>query len=711
MAATHPDRGVPGQPLDVSGRPVALRDVDLDRFFRPKRVVAIGASDSDRKPNSAMWRKIRSWAEANGAEAIPVHPRRESVDGVPCYPSVLDVPGEIDLAAILTVNVMDVLPDVIEKKAAFAVVFAAGFAEVEGGDEAQAELEDLIAASDLHLLGPNTNLNAFEQFADNPGRAIALITQSGHQGRPIFQAQDLGVRLSHWAPVGNEADLEVADFIRHFARDPEVASLAAYLEGFKDGRTLLLALDSALEQGVPLTCVKVGRTDEGADMAKSHTGHLTGADAVVDAAFRQYGVTRVDGLDELQDIASMFARTAPPKGDGVAIYSISGGTSAHMADMAAHAGLRLTTLGEQTQARLREFIPDYLRVDNPVDSGGGVSGREPSGPAILDAILTDPDVGLLIVPITGVVPTISEPFARHLVAASEQHDTPIFVVWGSPVGDEAAYRDILLDSQLPVFRTFQNCVRAARAYFDYHDFRARYVSPFAEPRLTEDPGAARVRELLVSGAALSEHHSKQALAAYGIPVTSDTLATTRDEAVAAADAIGGDVVLKACGPTLLHKSDLGLVKVGVAPSAVGEAYDEIAGKVPHGTELEGVLVGPMERGGVECVVGISRDEVFGPVVMFGLGGVFVEVLEDVTFRVPPFGRDEAHRMIREVKGFPLLRGTRGSEPVDLDALADVIVRAQAMALDLAGDIAEVDINPLLVRPDGVVALDALVIAR
>src|SRR5438067_10963071 len=361
------------QRLDVTGRPVALRTVDLDTFFHPRTVAVIGASDTPHRPNTAMYEKISGWAAATGARVFPVNPNRDTIGGARCYASILDVPDDVDLACILVDDVAGVLAQVVEKKGRFAVVFAAGFAEVGAKGEArQAELQALVAGSDVHLLGPNTNLNAFELFrTDLPGKAIALITQSGHQGRPVFQGQELGIKLSYWAPTGNEADLELADFAAYFADQPDVGVLACYVEGFKDGRTVMLAADRATQRGVPIVAVKVGRTDEGRSMAMAHTGHLTGSDAVVSAVLRQFGVTRVDGLDELLDVAAMFTRTQPPvNGGGVCVYSISGGTGAHMVDLCAAAGLPLPDLTDATQRRLHEWIPPYLRVSNPVDNGG-----------------------------------------------------------------------------------------------------------------------------------------------------------------------------------------------------------------------------------------------------------------------------------------------------------------------------------------------------
>ena len=690
----------------MTGRPVEPRPVDLDTFFSPKTVAVIGASDNRRRPNAAMTAKIRDWAQKAGADIYLVNPNRDEINGVRCYRSIADVPADVDVAAILVGEAVPALEQVIEKKARFAVVFAAGFAEVGGeGERLQAQMAHLIAESDVHVLGPNTNLNAFETFRDDlGGNAIALITQSGHQGRPVFQGQEIGIRLSHWAPTGNEADLEFADFCAYFADRPEVGAIACYIEGFKDGRTLMLAADRAAQAGVPIVVIKVGRTDEGRSMAKAHTGHLTGSDAVTSSVFRQFGITRVDGLDELLEVSAAFARTKPPSGNGVCVYSISGGTGAHMADMAAAAGLRIPQLTKDTQRQLHEWIPPYLRVSNPVDNGGAPSA-DWRGRKILDALLADPNVDLLLCPITGALASMSEPLARDLVDVAGTTDKPVFVVWGSPVGDEAAYRDILLKSDVPVFRTFANAVKAATAYFDYHAFRSKYRSPFAKPVLKASPGAKAGRRLLRG----DEDTSMRLLEEYGIAIPRFEVATSPKEAAKLADAFACPVVMKICSPDILHKSDRGLVRVGVAsPDEARKLFKKFMKEAP---DADGVIVSELVPDGVETVVGVSQDELFGPVVMFGLGGVFVEVLKDVTFRVPPFGTDEARRMLDEVQGAALLRGTRGRPKADRAALVDVIMRVQRMAMDLHGELAELDINPLAALPKGAVALDALAVSH
>ncbi|MER7934068.1 MULTISPECIES: acetate--CoA ligase family protein [unclassified Streptomyces] len=702
---------------DVSGRPLYADVPDLDRFFRPGSVAVIGASDTEGRPNTGITRQLLDWAERVGARVHPVHPTRPSVFGIPCAASVADLPEEIDLAVLLVADPLPVIEELTEAKVRFAVVFASGFAETgEEGAAAQVRLAAAVRRSGLRLLGPNTNLNAFERFRDDlEGPAIALITQSGHQGRPVFAAQELGIRLSHWAPTGNEADLETADFISYFAERPEVGAIACYVEGLKDGRAFLLAADRAARREVPVVAVKVGRTEAGARTAASHTGKLTGADDVIDAALRQYGVIRVDGLDELQDTAALLARARAPRADGVVVYSISGGTGAHVADLASGLGLKLPMLSEARQAELHQWIPQYLSVANPVDNGGHPVG-DWRGRKIIDAILADPAVGVLICPVTGPFPPLSDRLVRDLVDAAEASDKLVCVVWGSPVGTEPAYREVLLgSSRVATFRTVGNCLTAVRAYLDHHRFVRSYHSPFDEAPRTPSPSYRKALALMRPGQQLSEHAAKQLLRAYGIRVPREQLVTSAAAAVRAAGLVGYPVVMKASGAQIAHKTELGLVKVGLtSASQVRDAYRELTDIARYeGVALDGILVCQMVERGVEMVAGVTHDALFGPTVTVGLGGVLVEVLHDTALRVPPFGEEQARDMLAELRGRALLDGVRGRPPADLEALVEVILRVQRMALELGDHLAELDINPLMVLPEGqgAVALDALAVCR
>ncbi|MER7946399.1 acetate--CoA ligase family protein [Streptomyces sp. NPDC096079] len=714
--AVHGVTAVAGD-LDVSGRPLHLPVPDLDRFFRPESVAVIGASDAEGRPNTGITRQLLAWAGRVGARLVPVHPTRTSVFGIDCVPGVGALTEPVDLAVLLVADPLPVIEELAETKVKFAVAFASGFAETgEAGAAAQERLAAAVRRSGLRLLGPNTNLNAFERFRDDlEGPAVALITQSGHQGRPVFTLQELGVRLSHWAPTGNEADLETADFLSYFAGRPEVGAIACYVEGLKDGRSFLLAADRAARQGVPVVAVKVGRTETGARTAASHTGKLTGADRVVDAAMRQYGVIRVDGLDQLQDTSALLARARRPQADGVVVYSISGGTGAHFADLATAAGLSLPELPQARQDELHQWIPEYLNVANPVDNGGHPVG-DWRGRKIIDAILADPSVGVLICPITGPFPPMSDKLAQDLVDAAEATDKLVCVVWGSPVGTEDAYRTTLLgSSRVATFRTFSNCIGAVKAYLDHHRFTAGYRSPFDEAPRTPSPSLRKAQALLRPGRRLSEHAAKQLLRAYGIRVPREQLVTSAAAAVRAAGLVGYPVVMKASGAQLAHKTELGLVKVGLtSASQVRDAYRELTDIARfEEIDLDGILVCQMVGRGVEMVVGVTHDELFGPTVTVGLGGVLVEVLNDTAVRVPPFGEREARSMLEELRGRALLDGVRGAPPADVDALVEVVLRVQRMALELDGDLAELDINPLMVLPrgQGAVALDALAVCR
>ncbi|MFF6774089.1 acetate--CoA ligase family protein [Streptomyces sp. NPDC012637] len=702
---------------DVSGRPLHAPVPELDRFFRPEVVAVVGASDAEGRPNTGITRQLIDWAGRVGARVVPVHPTRTAVFGIDCVPSVDELDESVDLAVLLVADPLPVIEQLAASKVKFAVAFASGFAETgEEGARAQERLAAAVGRSGLRLLGPNTNLNAFERFRDDlDGPAIALITQSGHQGRPVFTLQELGVRLSHWAPTGNEADLETADFISYFAHRPEVGAIACYVEGLKDGRSFLLAADQAARRQVPVVAVKVGRTEAGARMAASHTGKLTGADQVVDAAMRQFGVIRVDGLDQLQDTAALLARARRPVADGVVVYSISGGTGAHFSDLATAAGLTLPTLSQARQDELHQWIPEYLSVANPVDNGGHPVG-DWRGRKIIDAILADPEVGVLICPITGPFPPMSDKLAQDLVEAAEETDKLICVVWGSPVGTEEAYRTTLLgSSRVATFRTFGNCIGAVKSYLDHHRFTTGYRSPFDGAPRTPSPSFRKAQALMRPGHRLSEHAAKQLLRAYGIRVPREQLVTSAAAAVRAAGLVGYPVVMKASGAQLAHKTELGLVKVGLtSASQIRDAYRELTDIARYeGIDLDGVLVCQMVGRGVEMVVGVTHDSLFGPTVTVGLGGVLVEVLNDAAVRVPPFGEREARDMLGELRGRALLDGVRGAPPADVDALVEVVLRVQRMALELDGELAELDINPLMVLPrgQGAVALDALAVCR
>jgi acyl-CoA synthetase (NDP forming) len=579
----------------------------------------------------------------------------------------------------------------------------------EEGANREEELARIARDGGVRLFGPNTNVNAFEMFPETDGKKLALVTQSGHQGRPIAQGVELGIGVKYWAPTGNEADLESADFIEYFVDIDDVAVVAMYIEGFKSIPRLRAAAEKAARAGKPIVLVKIGRTEAGQRMAMAHTGHLTGRDEVTSAFFRQNGMVRVDDLDELLETAALFTRVPRPRGEGLCVYAISGGTGAHMADLCAWGGLTLPTLTEESQQKLREAIPDYLTVSNPVDNGAQVVRKGGLNKRCIDICLDDPNIDILVCPITGILPSMSKVVAGDIVDAYKEARKPVIVIWGSPVTDEEGYR-ILVEGGVPMFRSFRSFVVGLRRFLDYwrfqETFEARPVPPTRIP--------SGFATMLAASGPLSEFDSASLAAQYGVPFVRSTLCETEEQAVEAASKLGGRVVLKACGSGILHKSDAGLVRVGVAASDVASTFRSLdeAGRSHAGDAgYDGVLVQEMADGGEEVIVGFSRDPLHGPVVLFGLGGIFVEVLKDVALRVAPLNRRDAEEMIREVKGFPLLDGARGRPKADVDALVELILNVSRMAVELRDVVSEVDLNPVRVRPagQGLVALDALVV--
>jgi acyl-CoA synthetase (NDP forming) len=686
--------------------------LDLYRFFHPKTIALIGATDDKKRAGYALFRKVVDRGKREGTVVYPVNPRLQELDGITCYPTLADVPGEVDVAVIMIGDAEKGLRDAVAKGAKFAIIFTAGFAEMgEEGAAKEAELATIAREGGVRLFGPNTNLNAFETFPETDERKLALVTQSGHQGRPIAQGTELGIGVAYWAPTGNEADLEFADFVEFFADQPEVAVIAAYIEGFKSIPRLRQAADRAMAAGKPIVLVKVGRSEPGRRMALAHTGHMTGSDAVTDAFFDQYGVIRVDDLDELLETSALFTRTREPEGDGIGIYAISGGTGALMADLAGHVGLRMPTLTEETQAQLRELIPEYLTVANPVDNGaqtvkGGMNKR------LMDITLADPGVGILVCPITGVLPSMSKIVTTDIVECYREASKPVIVIWGSPVVDDEGYR-ILVEGNVPMFRSFKACATGLKRYLGYWEARKNY-----EAREVPEPDVpAELQDVLSGSGPLSEFESAKVVQHYGIPVAESALVTTADAAATAAEGIGYPVVVKACGRGILHKSDAGLVRVGVGDeAAVRTAFDELSSAGAANADeggYDGVLIQRMVDGGEEVIVGVSNDPQFGPVVLFGLGGVFTEVVKDIALRVAPLTERDAHEMVRAIKAFPLLDGARGRPKADVAALEALILDVSRMAMDLRDRVTELDLNPVRVMPAGagVVALDALVVRK
>ncbi|HEV2686710.1 MAG TPA: acetate--CoA ligase family protein, partial [Actinomycetota bacterium] len=553
------------------------------------------ATDNKQHGNYFLFKKVLARAGIENATVYAVNPRAglTEIEGAPVVPAIGDVPGEIDLA-VLMVNkerIEQILVETCARAPKFVIVFTAGFRETGIPEDAALEerLAQICRDAGVRLFGPNTNVNALEIFPQLPGPKMALVTQSGHQGRPVAQGVELGVGITTWVPTGNEADLEAADFIDHLIDDDEVAVVACYIEGFKDIAKLRRAAERAAVAGKPIVLVKIGRTEEGARMAASHTGHLTGSDAVHDAFFKQLGMIRVDDLDELLDTAALFTRLPRAPGDGICVYAISGGTGTHMADLAAAGGLRLPRLAEDTQAKLHELgIADYLTVANPVDNGAQPVRTPGVNRAMIEACLEDPAVDILICPITGILPSMSKIVANDIVDAYRSAKKPVIVIWGSPVTEDDGYR-ILVEGRVPMFRSFKGCVAGVKRYVDYW----RFQESFTPVAITPPRIPSGLETMLAGSGALSEADSAMVASHFSVPFPRSALCVTEAQAADAVKKLGAPVVMKACGSAILHKSDAGLVKVGVGFDDVVSVFrllDKKGREAGGEAGYEGVLV-------------------------------------------------------------------------------------------------------------------------
>ena len=697
----------------------ASPDQGLDTLLNPASVAIIGASDD---PGRIGGRPISYMRQAGFSGAIyPINPRHTQVQGLPAYPDVASVPGPIDLAIIAVPA--RIVPETVEacaaRQVASAVIFSAGFAETDtAGEVAQRRITTIARESGMRVLGPNclgvynADIGFFGTFSttleDRLPRSgpVGLVSQSGAYGSHLsLLAAQRHIGIRYWVTTGNESDLTVSEVIDWYASRPEVSVIVAYSEGTTNPPALLRALDKARTHHKPVVFMKVGATDVGAQAARSHTASLAGSDAVYDAVLRQFGAYRAHSTEEMLDVAYAASFGVLPGSRRVALMTISGGVGVQMADAAVQAGLDVTPMTEQAQAALKRDLP-FAAPRNPVDITAQAFNDIRLVSSNLGRILEDRRYDSVVAFFTYVASsrTMVDPIRDALRAAKQQYADRVMVL--SIVGPPEVVRQYE-SAGCPVFEDPTRAVRAvaALAYFRESFDRAS----------TSDHQILGPHTPLPVGP-LNEHSAGRLLAEAELPMLQTHLVKSSDEAVATATALGFPVVMKVCSPDIGHKTDVGGVALDVGDAdAVRTTFDRLmqVSQNRPGCIVDGILIGPMAGPGVETIIGINRDATFGPVVMVGLGGILVEVLGDVSFRLPPFDTREAGRMIRELKGYSLLAGIRGQSPCDVDALATALVRLSVFAATHADDLESAEINPLRVLPEGqgAVALDAVVIPR
>lgn len=696
----------------------------LQRLIAPRSIAIIGASP---RPASFGMRSLENLAHYRGA-VYPVNPKYQRIGELACYASLKDLPEAPDCALLVVPRegVEAALHEAVAAGAGGAIIYASGYGEM--GDEdagaAQRRLAHIGQAAGMPILGPNcmglvnhelgAGMSFIPEYSAMPRHVgpIAFVSQSGALGYCLAQAAERGLGFRYFFSAGNSSDVDVADLIAAMAEDDGVRAIACLFEGVPSAARLLQAGERARAHGKPVILYKMGVSDDGAAAARSHTGSLAGSAVAFRALFERAGFVTVENYEALVEHAKFFAAAGKPASSpparGVAVVSGSGGAGIIAADMAARHGVPMPQPEPATVAELRTVVPEFGAARNPCDPTGQVLSVPESYGKCCRALLNDPQYGVLVCAMSVATRETGSSRATTVAQMAREQDKPVSVAWVSEWLEGPGSRAYEADEKVALFRSLDRCFATIAAWQAFH---ARDPVEASPARLAREDAAKEARMLLAAGGAtLVEREAKTVLAAYGVPVVEERLARTADEAVAAARALGYPVVLKAESPTILHKTELGVVRLGIADEAgVRRHYGEIV-SAARGHELAGILVQPMAAG-VEIIVGARMDPAVGPVVVVGSGGVLVELMQDSVAALAPVTKAQARRMLERLKGYKLLAGFRGGEPVDVDALAEAVARISEFAADFAGEISEMDVNPL--RCDGarIVAVDALITKR
>jgi acetyltransferase len=694
--------------------------MSFDTMLRPRSIAVIGASENPSKVGYAVMANLL--AEDFPGDIYPINLKKETLLGKKCYPTLKDVPGVIDLAVIIVTreHVLQVLKDCIKKRVPSVITITAGFAETdEEGKRLQKELARLVREGKITHMGPNClglinpweKLNAsFGQAAGEPGH-IGLFSQSGAL---ITALQDWAATnrlgFSMVASIGNKATLDEIDFLEYLKDDPNTRVITAYLEDISRGQKFMKIAEK-VSKDKPIIILKSGRTRAGAKAASSHTGSLAGADMAYNCAFERTGVIRVDSIEHLFDVAAALAYQPLPEGDRIAVVTNAGGPGIMMADVLEMAGLKVADLKKETKEKLAAILPMAASIHDPVDVLGDARGDR-YGEALRILVESDDNDGLIII-LTPQKMTDVEGTARAIVEVAKNSKKPIFTCF---MGAQAVSPgvEILQKNNIPQYSIPERAARAMLEMVLYQRFRSRPLRVVDRYPVNRNPvvkiiKSYRSRQMYEIG----ETDAKTILRAYNFDLPQSTLANSIDEAVRFGSQAGYPLAMKISSPDILHKSDVGGVRIGLENATeVEDAYElmmlRVKRKMPD-ADIRGILMEEMVMG-KEVIIGMKKDPQFGPMLMFGQGGIFVEVLKDVTFYLTPVTREEALEMIRRTRTYKLLTGVRGQPGVDIEAIVDCLVRVSQLVVDFP-EIEEIDINPLKVgrEGDGASAVDARMI--
>jgi acyl-CoA synthetase (NDP forming) len=704
----------------------AAAPLDLAPLLNPRSVAVIGASAQGGRATGAI---INLQTLGFTGAIYPVNPKYEEVRGLKCFANLEAIPGPVDLVCIgiPSEHVLSVLEEARRKGVRAAVIFASGYGEAgETGRARQCELEEFAARAGMAICGPNClgvlNFNARSCGYSSTSPAgvkagdVALVSQSG----TIVVAMIRSLRsigFSHMISSGNEAVVNSADYIRYLVDQPEVRVIASFVEGVKEPCKFLAAADQAYQAGKPIVLMKAGRSEEGSAASAAHTGMLAGSYAVQSAIFRQKGIVHCEDLDTWLETIEMFRIARPVNGGGIGMIGISGGENAVVVDQAREIGLEFPPLSSTGREKLAKLLPWYGRPENPIDPTGSNAGNEDAYVKCIGILAAEPHLDMILVSQDSPA-AFDLPVAKATVEAAKHIDKCIvfFNNFSGPWNPEIV--QMLRDAGVPYLQGVRETMSAVKAFIEYHARRRQVQrSTRAHPTGASKVAAQALKILTEGGPVVTEDVSKRLLALYDLPVTPEIVANSAAEASDAASKLGYPVVAKIVSPDLPHKAAAGGVRLHLSSAeALERAYAEMVAEVKRMqpmARIAGVLIQPMIKGGLEVILGVKRDPQFGPVVMFGLGGIFVEALRQVSFRLAPFDAREARAMIDEVPAFGRLvtKLYAGHDAAAL--LVPLLLRLSQLATEIGDAVEEIDINPAILDPASgtAVIVDALITRR
>lgn len=710
--------------------------MSLDKVLNAESVAIVGASKSETKRGYQAIRILLD--EKFGGKIYPVNPKEKSILGLRCYPQVSAIDQEVDLALITTPakTIPAILDDCGKKGVHGAVIIAGGFGELGSeGRKLENAVVEAARKNNIRLIGPNTSgmMNIKEHLnlvglKDAPRGDIALLTQSGNMALTLITEAKLKSRkgFSYYVGVGNEADIKFHEYLEFFRKDPDTRAILMYVEGMRQGREFLQqAYKTTIDK--PIILLKGGRSDTGKRSAGSHTGALAGMSEVAKGALQRAGIIFIENSDELFPAAETLSSLPPIKNNQVAILADGGGHATIAADLLTDLGVKIPRLTRETQEKLKAILPFAASVPNPVDVAGGTDADPSLFADCARIILNDPNVGGLL--LVGLFGGYGIRFAESLSLMEEDaaHQMGKMVTkWGKPIivhslfaSEKPHALELLRYYDIPVYDSLDVACKSIGVLAQY----GKYLSAYPEKvNFVFDWGAKALpegRQVIETAksegrSALLETEAKRLLGLHQAPISTDLLAASAEEAVRIAQGVDGEVALKIVSPDILHKSDAGGVKIGLeTDDQVRDGFNAImenAKAYNSDADIRGILVSAMARKGVEVIIGTKIDDQFGPIIMYGLGGIMVEVLKDVAFRVLPITRSGAEKMIEETKSYPILDGVRGNPGYDKEALIDLLVRCSDL-IEAYPDIEEMDLNPVIVHQNGLSIVDARIILK